>query len=286
MVREIAEEIAKAAQQILGDQFECTVNEKRGNNGIVEMQITVKKAEIRIAPSIYIEKMYEDMDGEIDDVAHKVAEIAEQQFEHGMPEVDTESFMDPDFIKKNAVVTLVNGERNRVDDIVSRDYMDLKALVRIRCMEAGSFLVKKELLERTGITEDELFEAAMQNTKADFESIGMADCLQQMGVGGIDASGDSNIMTIVSTKNRAWGGSCLLYADLFAEIADKNGSDLYILPSSVHEVIAVPASSGADPEMLLNMVKEVNATQLAPDEFLADSVYFYSREDGQIRKVA
>ena len=49
--------------------------------------------------------------------------------------------------------------------------------------------------------------------------------------------------------------------------------DLYILPSSVHELILVPAYEYIDVYQLYEMVKEVNDTQVAPEERLTDRAY-------------
>ena len=53
--------------------------------------------------------------------------------------------------------------------------------------------------------------------------------------------------------------------------------DLYILPSSVHEVILIPKDDTMEWEKLQEMVKEVNSTQVEDVEILSDSVYCYQR---------
>lgn len=65
-------------------------------------------------------------------------------------------------------------------------------------------------------------------------------------------------------------------------ICEKLECDLYILPSSIHEVILIPAYDHDSYDELTSMVKEVNSTQLSKEEILSDHVYFYSRETGQI----
>ncbi|MCI9175855.1 MAG: hypothetical protein HFH49_13120 [Lachnospiraceae bacterium] len=55
-----------------------------------------------------------------------------------------------------------------------------------------------------------------------------------------------------------------------------------ILPSSVFEVLAVPAGRER-PEELAGMVREVNHCEVAAEERLSESVYLYSRESGEIR---
>ena len=57
----------------------------------------------------------------------------------------------------------------------------------------------------------------------------------------------------------------------------------YILPSSVHEVILLEdTGAGAAPE-LKKMVLEVNRTQVAPEEVLSDSLYYYDSTDKRVK---
>jgi len=53
------------------------------------------------------------------------------------------------------------------------------------------------------------------------------------------------------------------------------GSDFYLLPSSIHELILVPVGEDRDREHLEEMVKEINQTQVAMEEILSDTVYNY-----------
>lgn len=57
--------------------------------------------------------------------------------------------------------------------------------------------------------------------------------------------------------------------------------DFYILPSSIHELLAVPVST-AEIEELRQMVKEVNDNEVAPEEILGYEVYRYNRETGEV----
>ena len=58
--------------------------------------------------------------------------------------------------------------------------------------------------------------------------------------------------------------------------------DYLILPSSIHECLAIKAMEDADMEGLRAMVTDINATQVASDEVLSDNVYRYSIETGEL----
>ena len=50
--------------------------------------------------------------------------------------------------------------------------------------------------------------------------------------------------------------------------------EFYVLPCSKHELILVDNSLGGDVEGLKDMVKMVNSTELASEDYLSDSVYY------------
>ena len=74
------------------------------------------------------------------------------------------------------------------------------------------------------------------------------------------------------------------YPDFIKEASDKLHDNFYILPSSIHEVILVPESSAPPLKDLQEMVKEINATEVSPEDKLSDSVYRYDRECDSISK--
>ena len=73
----------------------------------------------------------------------------------------------------------------------------------------------------------------------------------------------------------------MLYEENLHKLAEKVGGDLYIMPSSVHEVIAVPADVD-DPALLAEMVAEINMAQLELGERLSNQVYRYDKD---LRKI-
>lgn len=60
--------------------------------------------------------------------------------------------------------------------------------------------------------------------------------------------------------------------------------NLYILPSSIHEVIILLDDEYAkDPEELARMDKRDNRIVVDREEILSDHVYYYDREKDEIR---
>ena len=89
-------------------------------------------------------------------------------------------------------------------------------------------------------------------------------------------------MYILSNTSKLNGAGCMLYDNVLTNIAAKLNSDLYIIPSSIHEVLLIPVDYADSSEYLTTLVQEVNDTQLSRDEILSDHVYYYSRIDKKI----
>lgn len=79
------------------------------------------------------------------------------------------------------------------------------------------------------------------------------------------------------------GASAMLDTPVLEEFAAGHG-DLYILPSSIFEVLLVPVADpySTDPAFYTDMVRDVNRTQVEPEEVLSDNVYLYHADTGVI----
>ncbi|MCI6731295.1 MAG: DUF5688 family protein [Lachnospiraceae bacterium] len=92
-------------------------------------------------------------------------------------------------------------------------------------------------------------------------------------------SGQSDMFVLTNTS-RSNGAAVILYENALVQAADRIGSSFYILPSSIHEMILLPAKED-DPftvENLEEMVREINLHDVAATEKLSDTIYFYDAE--------
>ena len=74
----------------------------------------------------------------------------------------------------------------------------------------------------------------------------------------------------------------MLYDGQLRDLARKVGRSFYIMPSSIHEVILIPDTLDMDIRYMKAMVKEVNGTEVSPDEVLSDNVYRYDIDTDRI----
>ncbi len=86
-------------------------------------------------------------------------------------------------------------------------------------------------------------------------------------------------MWVITNQQKVNGAGTILYNDILPNLQKRLRTKLYILPSSIHECLVVTEDLGT-PEYLVEMVKEVNSTQVSATEQLSDHVYEYV--DGKV----
>ena len=73
------------------------------------------------------------------------------------------------------------------------------------------------------------------------------------------------------------GASVILYNGLLDKFAGQIKKNLYVIPSSIHEVIVIPKCKEWDAESLKEMVTDINNTQVPDEDVLSSNIYEYSR---------
>lgn len=87
-------------------------------------------------------------------------------------------------------------------------------------------------------------------------------------------------MYVLSTHGGMHGAAAMMNLRALDELANVCGMDLYIFPSSIHEVIAYPSQEYDS--YFARMVREINDSILDPEEILTYSVYKYSRDSKEL----
>lgn len=178
---------------------------------------------------------------------------------------------------------------SNVDDVVKRNFLDLQMVVRIIVAENEDGLqsakVTQTLLNSWGISEDELFIKAAENTEKEIRIGNMLDTLfgnrVQVSIDEFEpnTNNDDTTMFVFTNKigiNGAGGFAC---KDVLKKLADKFNSGFYILPSSIHKLLVIPTET--DNKLtrfsFTEMAQELNANEVKPEERLSDHCYYYNR---------
>lgn len=251
-------------------------------------------------PTLYVNDLYEKYEktGDYEEVTRMAAETMEYGIKSFNSQIKEEC-LDTSKLKDKVFFSLINAEQNRelLNTVPHREFEDLAIVYRwnIGAASDGVYtnLVNNDLAEKEGLTENDLYNAASKNTKELFPvSIkNMNEVIGEMifGESGIDEemqkefsevmqeTPDENCMYVITNESKLFGAASMLYEEPIHELAEQVGGDLYILPSSVHEVIAVPADFGS-PEELAEMVYEVNMEQVDINDRLSNQVYHYDKD--------
>lgn len=286
------EELRAAVAERLGVEMESVrVNEVMKNNGkVMTALVVMDDGKSGVYPNVYIDKEMEDwrvgrmsLDELVDDVVERYKAVTDQGLP-AVPKVSREMILD------GAIIQVVNAEKNadQLNDIPHRRFLDLAAIVR--CVVdlggiagQGSMKVTYTMIQGFGISEDDLFERALQNTveKYPLRFMPMGQMMSEL-VGGSpeDFDGDMKSPLYVLTNQQKMNGAAVMFwPEKIGEIADKIGDDVYVLPSSIHEVLLTTVHGCAlEVRDLQNMVREINATVVDQEEVLSDNVYVYRRE--------
>ena len=285
----VREEVEKRT----GVNYKVRVNDIMKNNGVILNGLTVMGEQCNISPTIYLNGFYEAYESGVMTLGGVVDEVMEIYERNKVNQsVDMNSFMKYELVRDKITYKLVHAKKNYelLTDVPHIRLHDLaivfQCLVAEESMGNATILIHNAHLKLWGIDQKQLYQDAITNTPylQPCEITAMQDIIRQL----LEMEDDLPIeegrmpMYVLSNKTRIFGAACLLYPDVLKNFAKELESDLYILPSSVHEVILLPADEVEDAAELVKMVCEINETQLKEEEVLSNSVYFYSRNKDQI----
>ena len=136
--------------------------------------------------------------------------------------------------------------------------------------------VCNSMLERWGITKSELYVKAMSNLYN--SEVFIKDIFEVLsdsaGIPFEEFPNSMPKMYVVTNSQKCFGASMILSKQVRKMLVDYIGEDILIIPSSVHEVLAIPYNKDEDPTAIEVMIKEVNATQVDPAEQLSNHPYY------------
>lgn len=290
--KEFVEYIKMNAGYIAGEGGNITINHVIKNNGCEMDGLVIMEKGKDIAPTIYLDSFYElYTNGEnIKNIIRQIEVIYEQNKNNVTFDVNILKYFDT--IKDKIVYKVVNYRSNEklLEQVPHKRILDLAVV--FYCLldneygRSATALIYNNNLKNWNVTIDDVYKAALKNTPDLLHSkiSSMAALFEKCGV---NVDGEEvdlkdyvpSDMYVLTNESKLNGAACILYENVLYDFAQKLGADLYILPSSVHEVILLPKLSMFEKDELVNMVKEVNTEGVAADEVLSDHVYEYNRTE-------
>lgn len=294
-------EVKKTILDFLPEKFwaaDVSISQVVKNNDCVLDALIIKTTESNVIPTIYLNPYYEELSEgvDLDSIMSAIASSYETHYkDHN---INVEWISDYEEVKYNIVIKLINYENNSqfLQDKPYTRYEDLACIYQIDILNDSTthsaVTLTDRLLEGYGITIDELHAQALKNMESlPYRFRGMNEVIKEMlsSSNMLDDAEDiaaqideePNIMYVLTNEININGAAVIISEKVRHEIAHEVG-DFYVLPSSIHEVLIVPKSSGMEPRELQKMVCEVNQSQVDPPERLSNNVYEYNSKDARL----
>ncbi|MBQ3665029.1 MAG: hypothetical protein II919_02850 [Lachnospiraceae bacterium] len=318
---EFLNDVREDINKLLGDEVCVKTHRILKNNDIELDALTIITKDSNVSPTIYLNSYYDEYlrGKEIDEITKEICDLYISN--STKINFDVDIFKSFENIRDKVVFKLINTKANKklLRDIPHIDFLDLSIV--FYCMFDNEYLGSATALIHNihvnmwEITVEELYEIAKENTPKllKYEIKEMNELIRDILVGDIkkvicenDDRYDKNCETanpevvadelmkdlmkakeqismyVLTNRQRMNGAACLLYDHIIEDFAKEMQKDLYILPSSIHEVILIPAINGMSREELTEMVKEVNKDEVDDIDVLSDHTYYFSREEGKI----
>lgn len=300
---EFTEELKNRLYKKLGEDIQIDIHETSKNNDVTYHAMAILHGECNMTPNIRLDGFYHSyLEGiSMEEITEDILEI----YKSGRHEkMDVSFFTDFEKAKEHILFKIVGYDRNRerLKKIPHIKFMDL-ALTFYFNLEFSeisggnaSVQIEKQHLEMWDIDEGKLYDLAKENTicKMPVRCQTVYDIMLEMlrndgiipekdVIEELKKRADQVPMYVLSNERNYFGAAVIYYPGVLKKLGEMLHSDLILLPSSVHEVILLPAHGGEDQEELNEMIRDINIQQVAEEEVLSDHMYYYDLERDELR---
>ena len=231
-------------------------------NGIKKTGIALKKHD-GISPVVYLE----EFSGTPEEIAAEMADLF-KQYADGSLGFDVNLLKSPEWILEKIHIGMQRSSEEA--DLVKAEsgFPGIEKYLYLKMNGNMTAKVKFEILEAVGVTVQEAWESAERNTFADGETV-ITDLAKILG---IPCEVDAPKLYIVTNKDGNRGSSAVLDTEAIRKYFGSDKS-FTVFPSSIHEYILVPKEDCEEREGLDEMVQQINAAEVAPEEQLGDCAF-------------
>ncbi len=274
------EEGLKTRPEIAGASVSSHVYMK--NNDTEYYGVTIFFNPEKISPVFYIDRFYDDycrkkltVDETVDKILSTYKTLVADKADH------FDLSLNFDDVKDRITYRLVSLKKNKkfLEDVPHIIYLDLAIIFTVVYkLDSGgveSLKITYELMDAWEKKVGELMELAKVNTPRLFPPV-LKRLTDVLGMD--DYSFD---MLLLSNEYYVFGATAILYEDEMCKIAERLDDDLYVIPSSIHEVLILPKCLVCDVDDINDMIHSINEEQLISTDILSDKAYFYDRSENR-----
>lgn len=276
--------IKEIIEQNLTSEAKVHLQQVRKNNGVLLDGIIIQMPDCNISPTIYLESFYQMY--EQGETLETVATRILAGYYKGRPgkQINLDFFKDFEQVKERIVYRLVNAQKN--EELLKEIPHVLVEGLAICFYYAfydeqlgeGSITIHNKHMEWWGTNHRELMRIASQNTPrlfvSEYKNLRevMRDFYEELPEHFKD---EECHLYVLTNKAKTNGAACVLYEGELERIAKELQGNLFIIPSSVHEVILLKDTGKERAEDLHRLIKEVNEKHLLKEEILSDYPYYF-----------
>ena len=296
---EFVNEVFLGVMVKLGHEYIVSIEKVVKNNNRELIGLQIRKTGEQIAPVFYLDGYFEDSRYTISEVVDEVISSVSQA--HGISE-DLGTLLDYAEVRDKLRFNVINYDANQgqLKDIPHIKYLDL-AIVFYLLLEKSkegqmTTVVHNTIKDLWEVTDEQLYIDSMKNMMvympAHIENV--SEVIKEIAKESMGEEYDEELfdlifdvpedmdMYVLSNDSKSMGAACMLYESVLKEFSDKLGSNLIILPSSVHEVILIRQIKDMAYEDCSCIVKDINIREVPVQERLSNSAYLYDRVKRQL----
>ncbi len=292
---EFKRELLKGVREKVGGDVTVEIVAIQKNNRTKKDTIAFSDKENNLQPLIYMDSIYSQYcaGAELSVCVGFTVEVYRSAMEI---DIDT-AYKEWKNVRAKIEMTVINKAWNEdsMSGIPHMDFLDLVLYCRIIIDKnengVASMTVQKHMLKEWEISEEELWEAAFSNLKTEeFEIKDVNEVLRfifpERDLTGLpDKNKFESALYVLTNKYQNRGAIGMLRTDLLEKFAEWSGCDLYILPSSIHEVLLL-RDDEIPVDELRRMVRSVNRGVVDEMDRLSDEVYHYQIGSGKLEIAA
>lgn len=282
------DEFTEKLKQEIQAHFEVQLSFTEGvinkANEILEA-ITIRLENQMVAPTIYPEKLYADYQNGVP--FSKIADFVSATLLMESPQIPELTIENA---QKSISFSLLNKEKNKqlLEGCPYKEINDLVAVPRWHISDEASFIVNNNVMQHLRLTKEELLDIAQKNTEsADYFCKSMDEIIKDMMIeDGLPEELADDMFPIgqtpfyvISNQTKFDGSSAVLSDSFMQNAAEKLGAEeLYVLPSSRHEMIVLNSANVDNPSELKSMVMDINNNPdvIRAEDFLSNFIYKYN----------
>lgn len=183
-------------------------------------------------------------------------------------------------IKDRLIIVLSSLEMNEqwLKDKCYKPFLNLAATVGILVdvdETSNSIIhVQEKMLDMWNVTFEYIFEVAKENSFIE-SNILFKDINDVLTLHGISLDADASLLYVATNRHNFMGANLLMNNSFLYAIAEKLQESFYIIPSSVHELLVLPACQVQDVEELNLVIQDINDTEVILANRLSYTLYYY-----------